>query len=87
MDLSKVCAGCRGFTGMYSAWAEVEAGVIAAVKSAKNSHPDYKVIVTGHSLGAGIAVFGAVSLRNNGIPADMVRPSCIARPKPQAYLQ
>ncbi|KAF2674712.1 putative extracellular lipase [Microthyrium microscopicum] len=71
-DLSAICTGCRGFKGMYRGWTDVASVTLAAIKSAKQSYPDYTVTVTGHSLGGGIATFATTIIRNAGIAADMV---------------
>lgn len=68
------CAGCRGFAGLYEAWSEVKEEVTAAVSAAQKANPAYRVLVTGHSLGGGIAAIAAVELRNTGLVVDMVRP-------------
>jgi alpha-beta hydrolase superfamily lysophospholipase len=58
---------------MYDAWSEVRDQILAAVGSASDTYPDYKVVSAGHSLGAGIATFAAAELRNAGFITDMVR--------------
>ncbi len=47
-----MCSGCEGFSGMWTGWQEVESKVVDAVKKAKAQYPTYKVVATGHSLGA-----------------------------------
>jgi thioesterase domain-containing protein len=74
------CDGCRGFTGLWSAWSEVKESVTAAVTAAQKANPDYRVLVTGHSLGGGIAAIAAVELRNTGLVVDMVR---LRAPRPE----
>jgi len=65
------CDGCRGFKGLWQAWSEVKAGVTAAVASAQAANPAHRILVTGHSLGGGIASIAAVELRNTGLVVDM----------------
>jgi len=69
-DIS-TCSGCEGFTGIYDSWAEVRGQILNAVTAAHKTYPSYKVVSTGHSLGAGIATFAAAELRNAGFVTDM----------------
>jgi putative lipase involved disintegration of autophagic bodies len=48
--------------------------VLPAVQAALQEYPDYKVITTGHSLGAAVSALLGTLLRNNGIGivVDMV---------------
>jgi feruloyl esterase len=45
----------------------VGTAIVAAIKSEVASHPDYSVIVTGHSLGGGIAAVATSSFIAQGI--------------------
>jgi Lipase (class 3) len=50
--------------GFYGFWTESkDAGAVTAVQKAKAENPSYSIVVTGHSLGAAAAVFGAAELR------------------------
>ncbi|KAK5661541.1 hypothetical protein OQA88_11445 [Cercophora sp. LCS_1] len=62
--------GCLVHAGFYTAWKEVSADVISGVKKAKELHPTYKIVTTGHSLGAAGALFGAAYLRKAGYAVD-----------------
>jgi hypothetical protein len=52
-----------GFYGFYTD--SKDAGAVAAVQRAKTEYPNYSIVVTGHSLGAAAAVFGAAELRKS----------------------
>jgi hypothetical protein len=73
LDSVDLCDDCEGFRGMYNAWSEVSGAIISTVKSALAANPGYTVVVTGHSLGAGIATVAAAEMRKAGIVTDMVR--------------
>ena len=45
--------------------------MIDAVKAAKAAHPNYKLVTTGHSLGAAVATLAAATLRKAGIPIEL----------------
>ncbi|KAF2738367.1 alpha/beta-hydrolase [Polyplosphaeria fusca] len=70
LDLSAVqtdlCNGCTAHSGFWRSWVDARKGVLAAVKIASNSHPDYELVATGHSLGGAIATLAAAQLRNDG---------------------
>lgn len=65
------CLECSGFRGIYNAWSEVRTEIADAVSRAVKANPGYTVLSTGHSLGAGIATFAAVELRNAGFKVNM----------------
>lgn len=44
--------------------------VLAAVNAALASHPDFKVVLTGHSIGGAVATLAAAEMRSTGIVAD-----------------
>jgi thioesterase domain-containing protein len=46
--------------------------VIDAVTQARVEHPDYQVVVTGHSLGGALATIAAGVLRTSGVATDLV---------------
>jgi feruloyl esterase len=41
--------------------------VKSAIRQAKSTHPNHKVIITGHSMGAGIAAIGGPALFDSGV--------------------
>jgi len=61
-----ICTGCVAHRGFWQSWLDSRDGVLAAVTSAAKSHPGYKLITTGHSLGGAIATLAAAQLRKNG---------------------
>jgi len=67
-----ICDGCTAVAGFYNSWREARSGVLAAVKSASAANPSYKIVATGHSLGAAIADFAAAELRNDGYDVALV---------------
>jgi len=56
------CSGCKIHGGFLSAWTEVQDQVILEVLRLLKVMPDAKVFVTGHSLGAAMAVLCAAEL-------------------------
>jgi hypothetical protein len=74
LETISTCSGCTGFTGIYNSWAEVKSNITTAVGQALAANPGFRVLTTGHSLGAGIATFAAAELRNSGFIVDMVSP-------------
>lgn len=67
-DLTK---DCKVHTGFATAWSEIADEATKAINSARRAHPNYKVILTGHSLGGAVATLGAAYLRKAGIPLDL----------------
>jgi hypothetical protein len=55
--------GGRVHQGFYKAWTEIATPVRRALLKSKIQHPEYKVIITGHSLGGAIATIAAAHLR------------------------
>jgi len=67
------CSGCEVHGGFYDAWTSVQDNVVAAVKSEVKSQPSAKIFVTGHSLGAAMAVLAAAELHyTQGYPIEAV---------------
>lgn len=61
-----ICSGCTAHQGFWNSWTEARSGVLAAVKSATTSYPNYKIVAVGHSLGGAIADLAAAELRQSG---------------------
>ncbi|KAG9257759.1 Alpha/Beta hydrolase protein [Emericellopsis atlantica] len=68
---SPIVSGGKVHDGFNRAWNEMRSGVTAAIRDAMNAHPGYRVVATGHSLGAAVATLAAAQLRNDGIPVDL----------------
>jgi hypothetical protein len=57
------CTDCRVHEGFLGAWNEVKPQVITQLASAIVANPSFRIVVTGHSLGAAIATVAAGDLR------------------------
>jgi putative lipase involved disintegration of autophagic bodies len=55
--------GAKCNTGFLGFWNESKEKAMEGIKAALAEHPDYPIIVTGHSLGGSAAVFAAIELR------------------------
>ncbi|KAI8140923.1 lipase [Fennellomyces sp. T-0311] len=59
--------GARVHAGFWNSYEDVQSRLMSVVRSQHNSNPNYKIAVTGHSLGGALAVFHALDLYQNGI--------------------
>ncbi|KAJ6036896.1 hypothetical protein N7540_001175 [Penicillium herquei] len=64
-----LCNGCEAELGFWSSWTNVRDSISEILNNTVDAYPDYEVVVTGHSLGAGIATLAAADLRGNGHPS------------------
>ncbi|OAA41642.1 lipase [Metarhizium rileyi] len=62
---------CKLHAGFAAAWNEIRGTALNAIKSAHRQYPNYKIVSTGHSLGAAIATIGAAYLRRDGLAVDL----------------
>lgn len=69
---SSLASGCKVHSGFAKAWSEISSPVLAAVKAAKAAYPAYKIVFTGHSLGAAVSSLGAAYARQQGYSVDIV---------------
>ncbi|KAL8667999.1 MAG: hypothetical protein Q9168_007136 [Polycauliona sp. 1 TL-2023] len=57
------CDDCKIHRGFKDSWGEIKSAVTANMQRAVLAHPDYRIIVTGHSLGGAVATIAAAELR------------------------
>lgn len=62
-----LCSNCEVHKGFYGAEQSSINNIISQVKSLKTKYPTYKVLVTGHSLGAALATLTSLDLLAAGI--------------------
>lgn len=67
-----LCNGCLAHGGMWTSWLEVRDEIKESMIVTAGVHPSYKIVVNGHSLGAGLATFAATEFRNLGLTVDLV---------------
>ncbi|KAF2191616.1 alpha/beta-hydrolase, partial [Zopfia rhizophila CBS 207.26] len=60
------CSGCTIHEGYLKQWNSVSDSVISTVQSALSANSDYNLTVTGHSMGASLAVLASASLLGSG---------------------
>jgi pimeloyl-ACP methyl ester carboxylesterase len=75
ISLDALCTGCYGGAGFYYSWTSVKDLVTTRVVEAIKDNPTFRVLATGHSLGAAVATIAAFELRNNPeiiAPVDLV---------------
>jgi len=56
------CPSCKVHLGFYESWTSVAHQSIAAVRALRTEHPTARLLITGHSLGAAMAVLAATHL-------------------------
>lgn len=83
-----LCSGCTAHRGFWQSWLDTRDDVLGAIKGTAKSHPDYKLVVTGHSLGGAIATLAAAQLRHDGYDAALYSFGAprIAGPKLSDYI-
>lgn len=58
-----LCPGCEAETGFWNSWAIVREHVLPQLNDATSQHPDYELVIVGHSLGAAVATLAAADIR------------------------
>jgi hypothetical protein len=71
-----ICWRCTASYGFWTSWNDVKEGVMKIIEPPKGS-PKRRILVTGHSLGGGIASVAAAELRAMGYVADLVSTNVI----------
>ncbi|KAK2593248.1 hypothetical protein QQS21_009047 [Conoideocrella luteorostrata] len=64
-------AGCKIHTGFNKGWNEIQSVATRAVHTAHKENPSFRIIATGHSLGAAVTTLGAAYLRQDGLPVEI----------------
>lgn len=67
-----LCDGCEAHSGFWEAWGSVADSVTSQIDSALSTYSGYKLVFTGHSLGAALSTLGGTVLRNSGHTLDLV---------------
>jgi hypothetical protein len=65
------CASCWVHSGFDLGWSGRRIAILDAVTSALATHPNYSLIITGHSIGAGVATLAGAELRNMNYSTDI----------------
>ena len=60
-----ICTLCTAHSGFLDSWNSAKPQIQAAIASARQSFPAYKIVATGHSLGGAVATLAAADLRQD----------------------
>ncbi|KAL5117188.1 hypothetical protein ACEQ8H_004876 [Pleosporales sp. CAS-2024a] len=65
------CHNCTVHTGFYSSWLHTRKAILPFVTEALQKHPDYKLVLVGHSLGGAVAALAGLDFRARGWDAHV----------------
>jgi predicted lipase len=65
------CTSCYIHSGFSTGWSQRRLAVLSAVAAALDTYPNYALVITGHSVGAGIATLACAELRTLNYTADL----------------
>jgi pimeloyl-ACP methyl ester carboxylesterase len=60
------CANCTVHAGFLTSWRNTRCTIIPHVETALNEHPDYQLVLVGHSLGGAVAALAALEFQGRG---------------------
>lgn len=63
---TNLCRKCHIHHGFWQSWMGIREPVRAKVIGSLEAHPDYRFVITGHSLGGALATLAAADFRNDG---------------------
>jgi predicted lipase len=69
---SDLCPKCLVHRGFWFSWMEARNNTLTALINISKTHPSWKIVVTGHSLGGAIATLCAAEIRKLGYAASLV---------------
>ena len=72
-DRAMSCSGCRVHSGFYDVWASLQPSLMQQLDAVRQRYPNAPLTLTGHSLGAAVAILGGYILeRDLSIPVQAV---------------
>lgn len=71
-DHENKCQNCTIHSGFLTSWRNTRCTIISAVEKALKDHPDYKLVLVGHSLGGAVAAVAALEFQARGYNPHVV---------------